>query len=140
MNGTTLTQTQFALLSASILQCLPEGIMLDVSDSWRENHEKLRVRLAFLAEMAPEPKRKKKTFDEVAYYQTPGILVYGDLEGLVGLQNRPTRGAAALKKPRLLATGEREDTMFGAIGSAEHTQKLANAVDLGQIAGKIEAQ
>lgn len=61
MSGTTLTQTQFALLSASVLQCLPEGITLDVADSWRGNHEELRARLAFLIEPAPEPKKKHKS-------------------------------------------------------------------------------
>lgn len=86
-------------------------------------------------------KQSTKTFDEAAYYQTrPGLWVDADLKRYVGLQKRATRGATALKKPRVLAKNESEPTMFGQPGSDQYAQTLANAVDLGQIAGKIEAQ
>ncbi len=84
---------------------------------------------------------RAKPFDEAAYYQTrPGLYVNPDLKRYVGLQVRATRGAKALKPPRLLLNNESEATMFGELGSPKHAQTLANAVDLGQIAGKIEAQ
>lgn len=92
----------------------------------------------------PKAKRgaeQSATFDEVAFYQTrPGLYVDPDLKRYVGLQVRATRGAKALKPPRLLLNNESEATMFGELGSPEHAQAIANACDLGQIAGKIEAQ
>lgn len=96
----------------------------------------------------PVPKAKSrklklsaKTFDEVSFYQTrPGLWVDSDLERYIGLQKHATRGVAVLKKPRVLTQNDNEATMFGALGSDKHILTLANAVDLGQIAGKIEAQ
>lgn len=94
--------------------------------------------------LGPKAKRAKKgvtpVFDEVAYFQIrPGLWVDPDLQRYVGLQVRPTRPHAALKR-RPLSKSEREDVMFGELGSSEHEQAISNACDLSQIGGKIEAQ
>ncbi len=95
--------------------------------------------------LGPKAKRAKKgasqTCDEAAFFQTrSGLWVDSDLSRYVGLQMRATRGAKALKSPRLLSQNEREDVMFGELGSPEDAQALAKAVDLGQIAELIVAQ
>ena len=93
----------------------------------------------------PKAKRSKKaeatqTFNEAAFFQTgPNLWVDSDLLRYVGLETRPTRPHTALKR-RPFSQGENEATMFGPLGSDKHVETLQNAVDLGQIAGKIEAQ
>ncbi len=60
MNGTTLTTAHLGLLAGTVLECLPEGVTLETLNSWRLNKAEARKNMAFLADMAPEPKRKKK--------------------------------------------------------------------------------
>ena len=91
----------------------------------------------------PKSKRTKKgtqSCDEAAYFQTrTGLWVDGDLGRYVGLNVRPTRFHLTLKR-RVLSENESEGTMFGKSGSDQYANTLATAVDLGQIAGKIDMQ
>lgn len=92
----------------------------------------------------PKAKRAKKgatqPFDEAVFFQTrSGLWVDSDLERYVGLEKR-TRRDSSVRKRRLLSQNENEVTMFGQLGSDQHTETLANAVDLGQIAELIAVQ
>ncbi len=146
MSGTPLNPTRLVGLMSTAMKTFPIELLTDeVCQSWEDNGEELARRMMFLAEMAPEPKRKRKskqsTFDEAAFFQTRlGLYVDPDLKRYVGLQTRTMRGAAALKQPRVLTADESEATMFGNPNSEQYRKTLENAPDLGQIAGKIEAQ
>ncbi len=146
MSGTPLNPARFAGLMATVAKSFPLDLLTDeVCKSWEDNGKELAKRLAFLAQKAPEPKRKRNTkqqsSDEAAFYQNrTGLWVDADLKRYVGLQTRATRGAKALKSPRLLSQNENEATMFGQPGSDQYARTLAYAVDLGQIAELIAAQ
>lgn len=98
----------------------------------------------FVDPATPKARRGKnaaKTFNEATFFQIRhGLWVDYDLKHYVGLEIRATRGAKALRIPRLLVENENEVTMLGQPGSAQYAETLPNAVDLGQIAELIEAQ
>jgi hypothetical protein len=78
MDGTTLTTAHLGLLAGTILECIPEGITLEILDSWRQNKEETRKRMSFLAEMAPPPKRKGKKKVEIAMVNPAEFFVTSD--------------------------------------------------------------
>ena len=107
----------------------------------RENCPKIN----WIDPTAPKAKREKKgsakTFDEPAFFQNrAGRWVDSDLEKYVGLKVCKTRGAAALKQPRLLSKNESEEAMFGQLGTVKHAEILANVCDLGQLGELIVSQ
>ena len=61
MSGTPLNPARFAGLMATVAKSFPLDMLTDeFCKSWEDNGEELASRLTFLAEMAPEPKRKRK--------------------------------------------------------------------------------
>ncbi|MBY0538218.1 hypothetical protein K2P47_02360 [Patescibacteria group bacterium] len=129
--GVTPQHLQRAIDSKSARTNLAEFLQADCPKiNWTDPNE-------------PKAKRVKKgaqTFDEVAYFQTrTGLWVDGDLGRYVGLKVRPSRSHLALKR-RVLSKNESEATMFGKSGSNQYAETCTNAVDLGQIACKIDRQ
>ena len=94
----------------------------------------------FTAQLGQPPRAKQlKKFNEAIFLKRSRLLVDSDLARFFDLQVRVTRPHTALKG-RQLSNNESETTMFGRPGSVEHAETLQKAVDLGQIAGKIQAQ